>query len=78
MESRGRKLGSTDGKAKEYRKRLLAEYDRLVAEERAQDAAKAKYLPTKYYVDKLFDAGIVCWSKSYINKVITNRYRYDK
>lgn len=78
MENRGRKKGSTDAQAKNDRRRLLAEYERLVQDEKTLDYERAKHLPTKYYVEKLFAAHIVSWSKSYINKVITNRHRNDQ
>lgn len=78
MKAKGRKRGVSDDEARRLREMVVAEYDRLVAEERNKDSNTALYLPTKYYVDKLFDMHIVPWSWSYIHKVITNRFRNER
>lgn len=78
MEKRGRKKGCTDVDAGIARDTLYAEYDKLVAEEKQEDAHRAAYLPRMYYVDKLFDMRIALWSKSSIRRLLMYRFRYDR
>ena len=78
MGKRGRKQDCSTEESRRLKRILYAEYDRLMLLEREQNRVRSRYLQRAYYAEVISDMHIVPWTREYIEKLLTNRSRYDE
>lgn len=77
MGKRGRKQDFTTEESRRLKRILYEEYDRLLALEREENRVRARFLQRAYYAEIIFEKNIVPWSLEYIERLLTDRARYD-
>lgn len=78
MGKRGRKQDCTTEESRRLKRILYEEYDRLLRIEREANSTRARYLQRAYYAEIIFAMRIVPWSQEYIERLLTDRCRYDR
>ncbi len=58
----------------ERNRQVIAEFDRLVAEERESHPERWKYISKQYYAQMIADNPVFGLSENYIIKIINNRH----
>jgi hypothetical protein len=77
MGKRGRKQDCTTEESRRLKRILYEEYDRLLRVEREENRTRARYLQRAYYAEIIFEMRIVPWTQEYIERLLTDRGRYD-
>jgi hypothetical protein len=77
MGKRGRKQDFTTEESRRLKQILYEEYDRLMSAEREANKVRARFLQRAYYAEIIHEMNIVPWTLEYIERLLTDRARYD-